>query len=52
MYDGYIILALLAILLAFGLSRMGRRVRLPFSITGAIVVFILVVLMLWAVGQG
>ena len=52
MYDGYIVLALLAVLLAFGLSRMGKRVRLPFSLTGAIVVFILVVLMLWAVGQG
>lgn len=52
MYDGYIILALLAVLLAFGLSRMGRKVRLPFTLTGAIVVFVIVVLMLWAVGQG
>ncbi|PRY00637.1 hypothetical protein [Allonocardiopsis opalescens] len=49
MFEGFVVLALVAILFAWGLTRLRRRIPLPFTLAGAVVVFILATLMLYAV---
>ncbi|QVQ50657.1 hypothetical protein J4H86_17360 [Spiractinospora alimapuensis] len=48
-YDGLIVLGLIVLLLVFGLSRLRRRIHIPWATGSIVVVFILVVLMFWAV---
>lgn len=47
-YDGAIVLGLLVLLLVIGLAKLRKRMTVPWTTGGVVVVFILVVLMLWA----
>jgi hypothetical protein len=51
-YDGAIVLGLLVVLLVIGLAKLRRRIPVPWTTGGVVAVFVLVVLMLWALSQG
>jgi hypothetical protein len=54
-YDGFIVLALLAILVAWGIGKIRKRVNMRTDrkiYTGIIVVFAIVALALWATHRG
>lgn len=54
-YDGFVVLALLAILVAWGIGKIRKRVNMRTDrkiYAGIIVIFVIVALALWATHRG